>query len=45
MEFSSIEQSAVIVPVQLTIDASHRLLQIEVQADTETSTRQHTTPT
>jgi len=37
-EFSSIEQSAVIVPVHLTVDTSHRLLQMEVRADTETST-------
>jgi len=38
MEFSSIEQSAVIGPVHLTIDPSHGLLRMEVQANTQTST-------
>jgi len=33
-----IVQSAVFGPVQLTIDNLHRLLQMEVQADRETST-------
>jgi len=45
MKLSSIAQSAVIVPVQLTIDPSHQLLWMEVQADAETSTWQHTAPT
>jgi hypothetical protein len=38
MEYSSIAQSTVIGPVQLTVDASHRPLRMEGQADTETTT-------
>jgi len=45
MEFVSIVQSAVIGPVQLTIAPSYRLLWMEVQADTQTCTWQHTTCT
>jgi len=45
MKSVSIVQSAVIGPVQLTTDPSHRLLWMEVQADAQTCTWQHTTCT
>jgi hypothetical protein len=37
MRFACIAESAVIGPVELGIEASHRLLRMEFQADAETS--------
>ena len=38
IKFPSIEQSAVVGPVQLSVDPSHRLFRMAVQAVTETAT-------